>query len=282
VSGSGELGVALHRWRDRVTPAEVGLPAGGPRRAVGLRREELAQLAGVSVDYVIRLEQGRATAPSAQVLTALARALRLSAAEREHLFLLAGQPPPGPGRMSRHIPPGVQRLLDQLDGNPVSVHDAAWTLISWNRLWAALFGEPPAPHRFARNVIWHHFAGRPGRVRHTREQHARVEAAMVADLRAATARYPDDPELRSLVAELRRVSARFGALWEEHLVGVHEADRKTIEHPDVGPLTLDCDVLTVPGGDLRIVAYTAAPGSDAADKLKLLAVIGTQALSPDI
>jgi transcriptional regulator with XRE-family HTH domain len=106
----GELGKTLHSWRDRVTPAEVGLPAGDARRAPGLRREELAQLAGLSVDYVVRLEQGRSTAPSVQVLNALARALRLSDAERNHLFLLAGQAEPTPGQISVHIPPGVQRL----------------------------------------------------------------------------------------------------------------------------------------------------------------------------
>jgi transcriptional regulator with XRE-family HTH domain len=276
VSGPGELGVALHSWRDRVTPATVGLPTGGRRRAVGLRREELAQLAGISVDYIVRLEQGRATAPSTAILTALSRALRLSASEREHLFLLAGQPPLSSGRISAHLPPGVQRLLDQLDVTPVSVFDASWTLITWNRLSAALLGEPPPARGFERNIVWRHFTGRPGRVSHTAEQEARVEAALVADLRSAMARYPADGDQRSLVAELRSVSTRFADLWAAHAVGVHGTDTKTIHHPDVGPLTLDCDVLTVPGSDLRIVAYTAAPGSDAAAKLRLLAVVGTQ------
>jgi transcriptional regulator with XRE-family HTH domain len=276
VSGPGELGVALHRWRDRVSPATVGLPTGGPRRALGLRREELAQLAGISVDYIVRLEQGRATAPSAAILTALCRALRLSAPEREHLFLLAGQAPPSAGRISVHLPPSVQRLLDQLDATPVSVFDASWTLITWNRLWAALLGEPPPARGRERNVLWSHFTGAPSRVSHTAEQEAQFEAAMVADLRSATARYPADGDLRSLVAELRGASTRFADLWETHAVGVHETDTKTIHHPDVGPLTLDCDVLSVPGSDLRIVAYTAAPGTDTAAKLRLLAVVGTQ------
>ncbi|MFE2866754.1 helix-turn-helix domain-containing protein [Embleya sp. NPDC059259] len=106
MSESRELGRALHGWRDRITPATVGLPAGGVRRAAGLRREELAQLAGLSVDYITRLEQSRATSPSVQVLSAPARALRLSAAEREYLFLLAGQPVAGPGQVSAHTHPG--------------------------------------------------------------------------------------------------------------------------------------------------------------------------------
>jgi transcriptional regulator with XRE-family HTH domain len=261
VSQSKELGKALHGWRDRTAPATVGLPTGGIRRAAGLRREELAQLASLSVDYITRLEQGRATSPSQQVLSALARALRLSAAEREHLFLLAGQPPPHPGRLSAHIPPGVRRLLDQLDGSPLSVHDAAWNLIMWNPLWAALFGDPSALRGRERNIVWHHFAGLPSRVSHTPEQEARFEAAVVADLRAATARYPADADLRSLIKDLRGVSTAFARLWDTGIVGVHETDTKTIHHPDIGTLTLDCDVLIAPGSDLRVVAYTAAPAA---------------------
>jgi transcriptional regulator with XRE-family HTH domain len=279
VSESKELGRALRGWRDRMAPAEVGLPVGGVRRAAGLRREELAQLAGLSVDYIVRLEQGRATSPSPQVLSALARALRLSAAEREHLYLLAGQAAPGPGQLLAHIPPGVRRLLDQLDGAPLSVHDAAWNLILWNPLWAALFGDASAQRGRERNIVWRHFAGLPSRVSHTPEQEARFEAAVVADLRSATARYPTDAGLRSLIKDLRGVSTDFARLWETGIVGVHETDTKTIHHPDVGTLTLDCDVLMVPGSDLRIVAYTAAPGSDASDRLRLLNVIGTQAMT---
>ncbi|WP_406397292.1 helix-turn-helix transcriptional regulator [Streptomyces sp. NBC_00879] len=271
-----ELGTALRGWRDRTAPAAVGLPVGGVRRAAGLRREELAQLANLSVDYVVRLEQGRATSPSPQVLSALARALRLSTAEREHLYLLAGQAAPGPGQLSAHIPPGVRRLLDQLDGTPLSVHDAAWNLILWNPLWAALFGDASSLRGRERNIVWRHFAGLPSRVSHTPQQEARFEAAVVADLRAATARYPTDAGLRSLIKDLRSNSTDFARLWDTGIVGIHETDTKTIHHPDVGILTLDCDVLMAPGSDLRIVAYTAAPGSDASDRLGLLNVIGTQ------
>ncbi|MGW5658798.1 helix-turn-helix transcriptional regulator [Streptomyces sp. NPDC003758] len=278
MSESRELGRALHGWRDRIAPATVGLPTGGVRRAAGLRREELAQLANLSVDYITRLEQGRATSPSAQVLSALARALRLSAAEREYLYLLAGRPAPGPGQLSAHIPPGVRRLLDQLDGSPLSVHDAAWNLILWNPLWAAVFGDACALHGRERNIVWRHFAGLPSRVSHTPEQEARFEAAVVADLRGATARYPADADLRSMIKDLRAVSTDFARLWDTGIVGVHESDTKTVHHPDIGTFTVDCDVLVAPGSDLRIVAYTAAPGSDAADRLRLLNVTGTRAM----
>ncbi|WP_037732312.1 helix-turn-helix domain-containing protein [Streptomyces megasporus] len=267
--GSG-LGEALRRWRDRTDPASVGLPTGRRRRAVGLRREELALLAGVSVDYVTRLEQGRAVSPSAQVLAALARALRLSGPESRHLFLLAGQAPPAHGRMATRPTPGVRRLLDRLADTPVGVYDASWTLIAWNRPHTALLGDPSELTDRERNVPWCHFAGPPGRVRHTPEQEARFEAAVVADLRAATARYPSEARLWSLVDDLRNTGDRFARLWDSHVVGVHERDTKTVHHPSVGPLVLDCDVLTVPDGDLRVVVHTAAPGTESADRLGLL------------
>jgi transcriptional regulator with XRE-family HTH domain len=277
----GELGTALHRWRDRTAPAEAGLPASEPRRAPGLRREELAQLAGLSVDYIVRLEQGRATSPSVQVLASLARALRLSDDERRHLFLLAGQSPPASGHVSDHLPPSVQRLLDQLEGTPLSVYDAAWNLITWNALWAALVGDPSAAHGRSRNVAWQHFAGLPSRITHSPEQEARFEAALVADLRTTADRYPTDKDLRFLIGELRRVSNRFSGLWNSHIDGCHDSSIKTVHHPDVGPVTVDCDTLSVPGSDLRIAAYSAAPGSTDAEKLGLLRVIGLQAMPQD-
>ncbi|MEV2243645.1 helix-turn-helix transcriptional regulator [Streptomyces sp. NPDC049970] len=277
--GSNDLGRALHGWRDRLTPETVGLPAGGVRRAAGLRREELAQLAALSVDYITRLEQGRATSPSPQVLASLARALRLSDAERTYLHLLAGQPEPGPGHISTHITPGLRRLLDQLDGAPLSVHDAAWNLVEWNPAWAALFGDPSALRGRERNLVWRHFAGLPGRVRQTPEQRADFEATMVADLRAATARYPADAGLRSLVKDLRETGTAFAGLWDSGIVGSHRSGAKSVTHPEIGTITLDCDVLVAAGSDLRVVAYTAAPGSEASERLRLLDVIGTQAVT---
>ena len=135
-------------------------------------------LSGVSADYITRLEQGRATTPSPQVLAALARALRLSSAERHHLFLLAGQPLTA-GHMPTHLTPGVQRLLDQLDGTPVAVYDAAWTLLAWNHLWGALLGDPSMLRGRDRNVLWRHFTGERGRISHTAEGNATFEASAV-------------------------------------------------------------------------------------------------------
>ncbi|MFI7611448.1 helix-turn-helix transcriptional regulator [Nonomuraea terrae] len=273
-----EFGRAVCRWRDRVSPEATGLPSGGIRRAAGLRREELALLAGISVDYVTRLEQGRAAHPSAQIVEALSRALRLSAEERAHLFGLAGLAPPGPETVPAYVTPGVQRLLDRMTGTPVAVYDASWTLIVANPPYAALMGDPTGWRGDERNSVWRHFVGPGSRARHTPESLRAFEAALVADLRTAAGRYPADRRLRRLIADLRAHSERFAGLWDSGAVGHHESARKTIDHPQVGPLRLDCDVLTVTGSDLRIMIYTAEPGTDDADRLALLTVLGTQSL----
>jgi transcriptional regulator with XRE-family HTH domain len=272
---TAEFGQAMRRWRDRVSPAAAGLPTSGHRRAAGLRREELALLAGISVDYVTRLEQGRATAPSGQVVEALARALRLATDEREHLFTLAGLAAPGRGTVPTHITPGVQRLLDRLTGTPVSVHDAAWNLVVANPLWGALLTDPAGLRGFSRNIAWRHFFDPFGAIEQTPEQERQFGVAVVADLRAAATRYPADVQLRELIAALRG-SDRFTAYWEAGEIRPHGSARKLLHHPQVGLMELDCDVLTVPGSDLRIVAYTAEPGTEAADRLALLAVVGQQ------
>lgn len=273
-----ELGQALRRWRDRVAPETAGLPAGGQRRAAGLRREELALLAGISVDYVTRLEQGRAANPSGQVVEALARALRLSGDERAYLFRLAGLVLPGPETVPAYISPSVQRLLDRLVDTPVGVSDAAMTLLVANPMYAALLGDPSDRRGFERNGVWRNFLGAPGRVRHTPEERRAFEIGAVAELRATASRYPADPQLRRLIEELRAGSARFTELWDAGVVGRLEASRKTIEHPQVGLLTLDCDLLRVEGNDLHILVYSAEPGTEDAAKLELLSVLGTQSL----
>ena len=273
-----ELGQALRRWRDRVSPDSAGLPAGGHRRAAGLRREELALLAGISVDYVTRLEQGRSANPSGQVVEALARALRLSGDERAYLFRLAELVPPGPEMVPAYITPSVQRLLGRLVDTPVGVSDAAMNLLLANPMYAALMGDQSGLRGFERNGVWRNFLGMPTRVRHTPEQRRDFEVGMVAELRATAVRYPADRQLRRMIEELRTKSERFAELWDAGVVGRLEASRKTIEHPQVGRLTLDCDVLRVEGNDLHVLVYSAEPGTEAAEKLELLSVVGTQSL----
>jgi DNA-binding XRE family transcriptional regulator len=270
-----EFGHTLRRWRDRVNPGAAGLPVGGHRRAAGLRREELAQLAGISVDYITRLEQGRANNPSEQVVEALGRALRVSNGEREHLFHLAGLVPPGQGTVPAYITPGVQRMLDRLTGIPVAVLDAACTELLTSPLYTALMGEH---HGNERNALWRNFLGLGSRVRHTPESLRALQTSQVAQLRVAANRYPADQRVRRLIAELRANSDTFVEMWDSGAVSGPEASRKTIDHPQLGSMTLDCDVLTVAGADLSIIFYTAEPGTQDAERLALLAVVGTQTL----
>ncbi|WP_030184596.1 helix-turn-helix transcriptional regulator [Streptomyces sp. NRRL S-813] len=265
-----QLGTALRRWRDRLSPADVGMPTTGRRRAAGLRREELAGLAGMSVDYLVRLEQGRATRPSEQVAAALARALQLQDAERDHLYRLAHLAPPGTGRVSMRIPPSVQRLLRALTDQPLAVFAADWTLITWTPLWSALVGDPTLIPPDRRNLVLDTFLppSISGRwpVRSEGGQQA-VEAALVADLRAAQGTFPDEPRLHTLIHECTTHSARFAQLWSQGAAGTLGHDRKTVAHPLLGDITLDCDILTVQESDVRIVAFTAAAGTHQAQQL---------------
>jgi transcriptional regulator with XRE-family HTH domain len=249
------------------------------RRVAGLRREEVAQLAGVSLDYLARLEQGRAANPSPSVLASLARALRLTDEERAHLFRLAGHAEPSAGVINRHIGPGVQRLLDRLTDVPVIVIDASWQVVAANPLASALVGDFSGASGRERNIAWRHFTGGESRLVRTDAERAEAEEEIVADLRDAVGRYPADEQLGSLVAGLRAASPRFAELWDEHPVARRTASRKTFRHPEAGTVTVDCDVLTVQGGDLRLVVYTAAPGSSDAEALELIGAIGLQSFA---
>jgi transcriptional regulator with XRE-family HTH domain len=275
------LGTALRRWRDRLSPIDIGRTARPGRRAAGLRREELAELAGLSVDYVVRLEQGRATSPSAQVVASLARALQLEPVERDYAYRLAGLLPPQEGTISTHVPAGVQRMLARLGELPVGVFSADWTLLSWTPAWAVLMGDPSARTHAERNLVRAVFAAGPSGLAAwpvLREGEA-LTPALVADLRTALVDYPRDRGLIDLVAELRSSSAEFARLWDEGAVGRHVSARKVIVHPQVGEVTCDCDVLTVPGCDVRLVVYTVAAGSVDAEKLEFLRV--TNGVGPE-
>jgi transcriptional regulator with XRE-family HTH domain len=272
-----DLGQVVRRWRDRLNPEDAGLPSGGRRRAAGLRREELAALAGISVDYLTRLEQGRATSPSAQVVEALARALRLADAERELLFRLAGLVAPGAGLVSQRISPSVQRLLDRLSGNPIVVYDAMWNIIITNAAYDAISGAD-SWLGIERNGVWRNVVG-PGPLAALSENERRAQAVgVVADLRLTAAKYPADPRIHSLVAELSRASATFVELWNSTDLALPEerGRHKYIEHPAAGRIGLDCDTLVVAGDDLRVMIYSAQPGSQDADRLKLALVLGAR------
>lgn len=265
-----ELAQFLRTRRDRLRPADVGLPDGERRRTPGLRRQEVAQLAGMSVDYYIRLEQGRGPQPSKQVLAALARALMLTADEREYVYRIAGEAPPTVPGPSREVPAGVQQLLETLEDTPAYVMDAKYDLLAWNRLATYFIGDPSDFPQGDRNFIRWTF-GRPATdMVWTDEAAVCFARGSVADLRAAMARYPGDPGIRDLVTELLGTSPRFAEMWAEHAVEVRRSMTKQIEHPLAGDLELDCQVLHIPDSDQRLVIYTAEPGSPTQEAFRKL------------
>ncbi|WP_280887330.1 helix-turn-helix transcriptional regulator [Streptomyces sp. LBL] len=275
---TNHFGTALRGWRERVSPQDSGLEAGENRRIPGLRREELARLAGLSVDYVVRLEQGRARHPSAQVVAALARALHLDPSERDHLFCCARLAPPATGNVSRQVPARVHRLVSQLGDNPTAVYAADWTLVGWNAMWSAVVGDPRTYGWDERNLVAGMFRSSGGRAREPIAAWPVLswagdeveEEDLVADLRVTAAAHPHDGRLTSFVDHMRRNNPRFARLWSNGTARTHVGDRKTIEHPLVGDIALDLDVLMAAGTDLRIVTYTAEAETTDAEKMNAL------------
>ncbi|WP_020015539.1 helix-turn-helix domain-containing protein [Promicromonospora sukumoe] len=274
-----ELGSALRAWRASVAPADVGLPAGVRRRVPGLRREEVALLADISFDYLVQLEQGRAANPSPQVLRALAEVLRLNAVDREVLYRLAGLVPPPSGLVPSAIPAGVQRMIDRMSDTPVAVFTASWDAVQWNPLWGELFGSPAVPGSgagsdgHAPNMVRGHFAAEPpagasGVERDTAHTDA-FERMMVSDLRRAADRYPDDRAVTELIDALR-ASPRFDELWASYETLPLAGSHKTVVHPELGAITLDCDILTIEHADLHVVMNWAVPGTRDAQRLDAL------------
>ncbi|EXG82618.1 helix-turn-helix domain-containing protein [Cryptosporangium arvum] len=266
--GRSIFGVALRAWRDRTDPATLGVDRHAARRVTGLRRGELATLAGISAEYVAQLEQGRGATPSAQVCLALARALQLSDTEQAHLLRLAGHVV-GPDRVPRLIPASVRRVVDQLDAHPLSVHDATWQLLHWNPLFTAVWGDPSEAPAADRNAMIIQFEGLNPRVRQSAAERDWFERSLVADLRTTAGRYPGDPDVAALIERLDR-TARFRELWARPVVAAHESAHKVAVHPEVGEIALDANILPIQDSDLRIVVLTARPGTDARGALDRL------------
>lgn len=269
----------LRRCRTRLSPADVGLGEGARRRTPGLRREEVAQLAGMSADYYTRLEQARGPRPSRQMLSALARALRLTADERDHLFHLTGEEPPRETGGSGHVRPGLLLVLDRLHDTPAQVVSDFGDVLAQNPMAAALTGDVAARPPAMRNTVRRMFTDQAALALFPPEDHETMARSHVANLRAVLAARPDDPRPAALVAELLASSPRFARLWDEHEVAVRRSDVKRFNHPVVGPLELDCEVLLSAEHDQRLIVYTARPGSDSYERLRLLRVVGLQDLT---
>ncbi|GHC80832.1 helix-turn-helix transcriptional regulator [Streptomyces flavofungini] len=265
------LGGFLRARRGRVAPEHVGISGGRRRRVRGLRREELAQLAGISVDYYVRLEQGRATQPSPEVLEALAGALGLDPAERKHLDTLAGTRR-GTAPKAR-VSPLLQRVLDSLTGFPVFATNHRLDVVAWNALGAELVGGLGDGGRRDPNNARFLFLDPASRTVHPEWEGRAAEA--VGQLRVSAGRYPDDTELAALISELSEHSADFRRIWGTGEIVMCKAGRKPLHHPLTGPLTLDFETLHVPAepGETGLVVhvFSADEGSEEAAALARLA-----------
>lgn len=278
---SDELADFLRRRREAIRPADVGLTEGPRRRTAGLRREEVASLAGMSTDYVVRLEQGRSSQPSTQMLGALARALRLTDDERDHLFHLAGhQPPPADGT-ARLARAGLLRMLDLLGATPALVLSDLGETLAQNRASLLLMGDQTAFSGDARYHVHRWFTDPRVPGMHPPDERARLGRAIVSDMRAVAGRRHDDPVLVRLIARLTAASAEFSALWAEHEIGVRRADHKTFLHPSVGRMRMNCETLVTPDQRQALLVLTPADAA-ARERLDLLNVVGTQDFSASV
>jgi transcriptional regulator with XRE-family HTH domain len=264
-----ELADFLRKRRAALTPEIVGLPAGGRRRTPGLRREEVAMLAGVGTTWYTWLEQGRDVRASMEVLEAIAAALRMTPAERTHLVLLGRGEEPPPCRAAETVSPTLRRLIENLGPNPAYVLGRRWDYLAWNRAACALFGDLSAIPEHTRNHIWLTFMD-PAR----REMFAdwqETSRLMVAKFRADTARNIGDPSFEELEQSLRRASPEFCRAWKRHEVAIHSEGRKVIQHPTAGRLEFEHAVLN-PQQDpeQRLILYSPVPEGASAAKLATL------------
>ncbi|WP_435110725.1 helix-turn-helix transcriptional regulator [Nocardiopsis synnemataformans] len=257
----GELAAFLRDRRGRIGPGDVGLPDTGRRRTPGLRRQEVAQLAGMSVEYYVRLEQARGPNPSRQVLSALSRALMLNADERAYLFHTAGAEPPVTRGPSREVSTAVRYLLDGLTTTPAYVLDAKYEVLAWNRMATHFIGDMAALPEGRRNIIEWMFSQPEDDPHWDEPNNVCFTQHSVADLRAAYARYPGDPDITRLVTTLLGTSPRFARMWESREVRRRRGFRKRVDHPLVGRLEFECQLLHVPDTDQRVMAYCPEPGS---------------------
>ncbi len=261
MSNSTSLGAYLKNRRTKLDPASFGV-SGGRRRTSGLRREEVAQHANISATWYTWLEQGRGGSPSADVLDRIARALRLTEVEREHLFLLGlGRPPEVRYRGSDTITPRLQRLLDALTYSPAIVRTATWDVVAWNRAAAAVLTDYGSLPPDQRNILRMIFCDTS--VRAVQPEWEAVARFVVGAFRIDAARAGADAEVAPLVDELCRSSPEFAAMWRDNDVQTHGDGVKHLRHPQVGPLAMEYSAFAVDGRpDLSLIVYNPATSAD--------------------
>ena len=265
----------LRGRREALQPEDVGLPRGARRRTGGLRREEVAGLCHMSVDYYARLERERGPQPSEQMVASIAQGLHLSRDERDHLFRLAGHPPPARGAGGDHVSPGVLRVLDRLADTPAEVVTELGETLRQTPLGAALVGDASLRTGPARSIGYRWFADPRARELHPPEDHEFYSRLYASGLREVLARRGPGSRAARLADLLLAGSEEFREVWSRHEVGVRPRETKRYLHPEVGLLELTCQVLHDPEQAHSLLVYTAVPGSPSADRLRLLEVVGT-------
>jgi len=268
----------LRRRRESLQPEDVGLPRGQRRRTAGLRREEVAILCHISADYYSRLERERGPQPSEQMIASIAQGLHLSLDERDHLFRLAGHNPPTRGAASEHISPGLLRIFDRLTDTPAEIVTELGETLRQTPLGVALTGNLTRYTGPARSIGYRWFTDPAYRALYHPDDHPLHSRVYAAGLRrTVTLRGPD-----SWAAHLQRLllarSEEFRAVWDEHEVGIRFNEVKRFIHPELGPLELACQALLDPDQSHMLLVYTAVPGSESYEKLRLLSVIGNQVI----
>ena len=275
-----ELADFLRRRREALRPKDVGLAEGPRRRVAGLRREEVAALSAMSADYYARLEQGRGPQPSEQMVAALARGLRLTLDERDHLFRLAGHTAPTRVLRSEHVSPALMRVLDRLEDTPAMVVTDLGETLAQNRLAAALLGDQTRFAGPARSAVYRWFTDHDERRLYPEADHDHQGRVQASNLRASLSRGGPDARAAAIVERLREESPEFVRLWDRHEVAVRFDDHKTIVLPELGEIELDCQILFTQNQAQALLVFTAPPGTEGHEKLQLLSVIGTQQLAP--
>ncbi|HET6295381.1 MAG TPA: helix-turn-helix transcriptional regulator [Kribbella sp.] len=268
----------LRSRREALQPEDVGMPRGQRRRTPGLRREELAVLSGMSTDYYSRIERGAGPQPSEQMIAAIARALHLTLDERDHLFTLSGYTAPGRGLRAEHVNPGMMRVLDRLDDTAAQVVSSLGVTLLQTPLAVALLGDQMGYTGHARSLVYRWFTDLDSRRIYPEEDHEHHGRVYTAQLRAAVTREGPRSQVAHLAEILRAECQEFAEFWAGHEIGLSYTDQKRFIHPEVGELSLHCQLLIDPDQSQSLVVFTARAGTEDADKLRLLSVIGNQTL----
>lgn len=265
----------LVRRRAALQPEDVGLPRGQRRRTGGLRREEVAALCHMSTDYYARLEQERGPHPSEPMIASIAQGLHLSRDERDHLFQLAGHRPPAREAGGDHISPGMLRIFDRLTDTPAEIVTELGETLRQTPLGVALVGDLSRHNGASRSIGYRWFTEPAARQIHPPEDHEFYSRMYASGLREVLGRRGPGSKAARLADELIARSDEFRSLWSEHEVGIKPREVKRYQHPEVGRLELNCQVLLDPVQSHSLLVYTAEPGSESYERLQLLSVIGS-------